>query len=352
MINIILSINKRNENFIKEAKLMTIGEKIQELRKNLGLSQEELGEKLSVSMQTIDMWEKGQETPAIENLIRLKEIFDVSADEILDAESGGKTESAEAYEFSFSRTEIDEIYKLQISPLYKNLIKNILIWSIFLLFCILFSAPYFVSGFCFSVLLISLFSHIKYISNYKKVWKTASDKIFSSVYKYKIFSDHLLITIYRNNEKVRESKCHFTDIEQIRPAGNFLFMQFGGQLFTIRKSDLKENSFFYTYMYNHPTELMRQTIPNKLKIPSEILFIASLFSLLCALVLVNAASTVNGLFTENMWLFFLFTPISIALTVFGFILKSKGYKYKKYLITGIVVTIFLCVYGSFTFMFL
>ena len=62
---------------------MTVGEKIQNLRKNLNMSQEELGQKLFVSKQTISQWENGQTIPTTDNLIRLKEIFNVPIDEIL-----------------------------------------------------------------------------------------------------------------------------------------------------------------------------------------------------------------------------------------------------------------------------
>lgn len=62
---------------------MTVGEKIQNLRKKLGMSQEELGQKLLVSRQTISLWEKDQTVPTIDNLKLLKDIFNVSIDEIL-----------------------------------------------------------------------------------------------------------------------------------------------------------------------------------------------------------------------------------------------------------------------------
>ncbi|MBQ4313784.1 MAG: helix-turn-helix transcriptional regulator, partial [Clostridia bacterium] len=61
---------------------MTIGEKIQHHRKNAGLSQEELGQRLLVSRQTISLWEHTQTIPTRDNLIRLKEIFGISVDEI------------------------------------------------------------------------------------------------------------------------------------------------------------------------------------------------------------------------------------------------------------------------------
>ena len=69
---------------------MTVGENIQRYRKNLGMSQEELGQELLVSRQTISLWEKDQTTPTIDNLMRLKEVFGVSVDEILGTENNAQ----------------------------------------------------------------------------------------------------------------------------------------------------------------------------------------------------------------------------------------------------------------------
>jgi transcriptional regulator with XRE-family HTH domain len=66
---------------------MTIGETIQKYRKELEMSQEELGQKLLVSRQTISLWEKNQTVPTIDNLIRLKDVFGVSVDTILGIEN-------------------------------------------------------------------------------------------------------------------------------------------------------------------------------------------------------------------------------------------------------------------------
>ena len=62
---------------------MTVGEKIQFYRKKIGLSQEELGQKMFVSRQTVSLWEMDKTLPTIDNLIRLKEIFSISVDDIL-----------------------------------------------------------------------------------------------------------------------------------------------------------------------------------------------------------------------------------------------------------------------------
>ena len=59
---------------------MNIGEKIQICRKAKRMSQEELGELLMVSRQTISLWENGLREPKLSNLIALAKFFRVSID--------------------------------------------------------------------------------------------------------------------------------------------------------------------------------------------------------------------------------------------------------------------------------
>ena len=48
---------------------MALGEQIQALRKDKGLSQEELGEKLGVARQSVSKWESGATVPELDKLI-------------------------------------------------------------------------------------------------------------------------------------------------------------------------------------------------------------------------------------------------------------------------------------------
>lgn len=66
---------------------MNIGNNLLNLRKLHGLSQEELADKLLVSRQTISLWENDQTLPTIDNLLRLKDIFGMSVDKILCADT-------------------------------------------------------------------------------------------------------------------------------------------------------------------------------------------------------------------------------------------------------------------------
>lgn len=61
---------------------MEIGNKIMKLRKKLGLSQEELAEKVGVARQTISKWELGETSPDLNQSKELSKIFNVSLDEL------------------------------------------------------------------------------------------------------------------------------------------------------------------------------------------------------------------------------------------------------------------------------
>ena len=62
---------------------MTLGEKIVNLRMNIGLSQEELAEKVNVSRQSVSKWEMNQALPQIDKVLMLCELFNVSTDALL-----------------------------------------------------------------------------------------------------------------------------------------------------------------------------------------------------------------------------------------------------------------------------
>ena len=68
----------------------TLGNKLYRLRKNAGLSQEALADKLGVSRQAVSKWECGESLPDTDNLITISKLFGTSLDELV-----GNTESDE-----------------------------------------------------------------------------------------------------------------------------------------------------------------------------------------------------------------------------------------------------------------
>ena len=66
---------------------MKFSDKLIDLRKKAGLSQEELGEKLNVTRQTISKWELGQTTPELDKLKEISKLFNISVDELIGSET-------------------------------------------------------------------------------------------------------------------------------------------------------------------------------------------------------------------------------------------------------------------------
>ena len=69
---------------------MEFNNKLYELRKQKGLSQEELASKLNVSRQTVSKWEIGDSTPDMEKLIAISDLFNISLDELVMDKSPAK----------------------------------------------------------------------------------------------------------------------------------------------------------------------------------------------------------------------------------------------------------------------
>ena len=74
---------------------MSIGQRIATKRKELGLSQEALGEQMGVSRQAIYKWESDLALPEVDKLVGLSKLFGVSVGWLLGVEGEAETEKAE-----------------------------------------------------------------------------------------------------------------------------------------------------------------------------------------------------------------------------------------------------------------
>ena len=63
------------------------GERIKELRNNHTWTQQELGDRLGVSKQSVSNWENGNIMPSIDVLVRMSDLFQTSTDYILNREN-------------------------------------------------------------------------------------------------------------------------------------------------------------------------------------------------------------------------------------------------------------------------
>lgn len=83
---------------------MLFAEKLKDLRKKSGMSQEKLAEKIGVSRQAVTKWENDTGVPDIANLKAVSELFGVSIDELLSDEKGSSDSGDYVFE---SVTEYD-----------------------------------------------------------------------------------------------------------------------------------------------------------------------------------------------------------------------------------------------------
>lgn len=114
---------------------MSLGNNILKLRKECGFSQEQLGEKLNVSRQTISNWEIGETSPNSEQLKSLSKEFNVSIDELLDNTFELKKESSSLKEETTKRIKVWQIVFLVLGcPIWLSLLIAlfVIIFSIYI----------------------------------------------------------------------------------------------------------------------------------------------------------------------------------------------------------------------------
>lgn len=97
---------------------MEVGTQIKKYRSRMGISQEELSEKVYVSRQTVSNWETGKNYPDIHSLLLLSSLFNVSLDQLVKGD-------VEIMKNEIKKTEINKFNK------YGNIYAVLLMLTIF-----------------------------------------------------------------------------------------------------------------------------------------------------------------------------------------------------------------------------
>ena len=109
---------------------MELKERLAQLRREHGLSQNDLAEKLNVSRQAISRWEQGTAVPSSDNLIYLSRLYGITLDELVYGKEEIEIEQAEEAAEIPVPEETDRV-KTQTRPWYK-------LWWVKLLFLFFF----------------------------------------------------------------------------------------------------------------------------------------------------------------------------------------------------------------------
>ena len=224
---------------------MNIGEKIQICRKAKRMSQEELGELLMVSRQTISLWENGQTVPTVDNLLRLKEIFGMSLDSILgdtaESENENKPEPVESYSFEFT---VDELVAFQKKLSVKSRLKScqsIAIFLSLLIFSLVCLQQNFITGMMLSALLIVIGTRRAFKKEQKKSIARISSASEHS-YRYDMYDDHLMFEQFKDGELRQTVKIYYPEVEGLYDMGNITAISYKNLLYPFKTDGLAENS--------------------------------------------------------------------------------------------------------------
>ena len=333
---------------------MTVGNKIQEYRKALGLSQEELGQKLLVSRQTVSLWENDQTLPSIDNLTRLKEIFGVSVDELLGmenaAETGYRSDGTielplEKYDFIYSEKECREAYAAYTQ--YRRLIYRPLILLITLLIIVALEFP----AWCvFFYVVFLVFSCAFSLVNFFKIKKREDDFVCNSI-QYstvvKVYDEYVESCSYKDGKIDRLNKLPFSQFKAAKDTGGLItaLNSLNNGVHIFRKSDLQESSLIYSKLN------IKDCTPKKrkLKLCSLLLFVFSIVSVFAGALCVAKLPDYFNFDIPPFWILFLFLPIPIISIYFGFSTKRTVGRYTKNIVVGIIISVLLLALGSFSF---
>ncbi len=227
---------------------MSATNRIQILRKSRHMSQEELGEKMFVSRQTVSQWETGQTLPSIDSLIKLHEIFGVTVDEILgisvEENHPNAHDQSESYSFHFDAKEVERIGTYATKPLRKRL----LLTSIFAILCLIimgaaqttsFTIP---GGILFGIFFGYILMLLKTIYNVRQEWRNAARTVPNRVYSYAIANGALCIKITENGNLISEAHKPIEAIKSITDVDGYYWLVVAGRSYLIRKADLESDS--------------------------------------------------------------------------------------------------------------
>ena len=111
---------------------MTVGNRISELRKKKGYTQEYVAEQLGVSRQAVSKWESDASLPSTENLLQLSNILDVSLSEITESKEEPKQLSP-LEEYACQRLKEEQVWKKRIRQIVLSCIQIGLLIAFFLI---------------------------------------------------------------------------------------------------------------------------------------------------------------------------------------------------------------------------
>lgn len=231
---------------------MTVGEKIQYYRKQKGLSQEELGKLLIVSRQTVSQWENGQTYPTVDNLMRLREVFGITMDDLVKEGEPALPETAEEpleiYDSRPTQEEINRFLYKQIKNgkryLWADLFLDVFfaffvtfLWLVFQFRNMLYAT---VAVMLLGFVSIRWYQGVKEMRSLHRTTKMAFEQKADTVIK--VFRDHFVLFISKDGAEYASQHIAFSDVGSVGETQDFYIAESGSYRIFFRKKELVDDS--------------------------------------------------------------------------------------------------------------
>ena len=228
---------------------MTVGQRIQHYRKLQGLSQEELGQKLLVSRQTVSLWENDQTLPTIDNLVRLKEIFGVSIDDLLGENNEHREESAsEQYRFRFSYNELIALRDASSHLGYEYAVGAVVGLLVLLLWKQIWESSIPAVASLYSAMLV--LGAKEFFLQHKK-WKSKISEMLRQSFVYDVYENYMEVRIYEGERLLQMHWIPYSQLKKIREKKGCIFFSYEDTWFMVRKAELQDGSLMYKGIMNY-----------------------------------------------------------------------------------------------------
>ena len=327
---------------------MSIGSNLRHFRNLFNYSYEELAEKLGKDADTVIRWEEGAEEPTASDIMKIKDVFGISADDLINKPSQQIPIPQEHYEFTYTDEEMSTVFKLinQYGTIKALIISAILI----VLGLISAIAQQEFSSFA-PIAIIWVICIIialgKYISGRKK-WNERYKTIAYNTFCFDIYENYMNVSMMNENGIINRQSVPYFAISQCYRFADFYIFIANGQVFTVKKNVLNEVSIFHHLAYEHSRKT-RKT--NRMQTAASVLLAASILSLFIAMPLVMIVAPSEFIAINYMWMLWLFLPIPVASIIIGIVLNKNHIKNRRNIVVGIIMAFLLIIYGSFSVIF-
>lgn len=353
--------------------MIQIGEKIFQLRRKEGISQEELADKMNVSRQSVSLWETNQTLPSIDNLIAISEIFNVSLNELCGKKEEPYPEKivvAAPGKQCLAKTETyydKDIYAKMYKVGFSNfLVRTILGVVVSLIMGLIFA---FTEGFESASLVLFSIS-LSIVITIPLTKRRISKQIRETM---KLEPDKTVTLFFHEDFVEIEGKSSsssfgygvkYTDIELVVWKKDYVHFTYNNRFFGfntpaddelgIIKLKLSAAKKFSSAKEKISNENLVRVVKQKgaFKTALLVLFVLSFFTLFLGMMFVAIAmDIVLQDFIAKLWVMLLALPLPLSCLVLGIIGKKRRFKSTKNIVTGIIFSCLLCIYGSFSFIF-